>query len=1192
MRADCNKSLISLIRGCVMIWVLMLLVVAARAAESTNEIRIVEIQGSVEVSPAGATTWVLTQTNQVLNAYDRLRTSTNSRVALRWSDRSVVSFGASTELEILPPHAQDAQSGLRLTKGIISFFHRDKPGRIRVLTRGAVAGIEGTEFVLQVASANGDEKATLSVIDGKVRLANDQGEVVVTTGEQAIAESGKAPVRTAGFVANNVLQWSFYYPAVIDLADLPLTAEEQNALAESLKAYREGDLQAALARYPGSRSGVSDAERVYHAALLLSVGQVIETENELASLPAGDATARPQRLANALRQLIAAVKRDPHSVIADPQLSSELLASSYYEQSRAVREVSLANALDLARRAVAQSPEFGFGWARVAELEVAFGRTRQATEALERSLELSPRNAQAIALEGFLLAARNRPREAMESFDRALAVDSGLANAWLGRGLCLIHGGNIPEGRESLLVAAALEPQRAELRSYLAKAEAVTGDRKAARSELQLAKRLDPNDPTPWLYSALLNQQDNQINEAVKDLEKSQELNDNRKVYRSQLLLDQDRAVRSANLAAIYQDAGMLDVALREASRAVNDDYANYSAHLFLANSYDALRDPNLFNLRYETAAQSEYLLVNLLAPASAGVLSPAVSRQEYYRLFERDHLGVASITEYLSRGAWTESGVQYGVFGNFSYDVGAFYKSDPGQRDNSDLEARSLSLTLKYEFTPHDITYLRVEHANLSGGFLGQSYDLTNSNPTYRFEEKQEPNIFFGYNHEWQPGVHTLFLVSRMNDTFSFTNARQGTLLAVRPDIDPVLNPGVTELIAFHALGMHQQFEGRLNVYSGEVQQLWQQPQHDTIVGTRVQYGNFHTLNRQVEPSSFAFYFPEPPDPAALQDVSSMFKRVSVYAYHQWQILEPVLLTGGVVYDWLAFPENFRYAPISDAEETKDQISPKVGLIWTPLADTTVRFAYTRSLTGASLDQSIQLEPSQVAGFVQSFRSVIPESVAGGNAGAEIETFGLSLEQKFPTRTYLGVSGEILNSKIHRTLGAFDALVDQLFDFAVPSSIRQHLDYQEQSLQFTANQLLGENWSVGARYRVSQAVFKSDFVGVTDLPLSTLSARQRLESVLYQVDLFGIYNHRSGFFAGVDAHWYSQDNEGYIPAQPGDEFWQLNVFAGYRFLQRRAEARIGLLNITDQNYRLSPLNLYNELPRERTLAVQLQVNF
>src|SRR6185369_2678231 len=96
------------------------------------------------------------------------------------------------------------------------------------------------------------------------------------------------------------------------------------------------------------------------------------------------------------------------------------------------------------------------------------------------------------------------------------------------------------------------------------------GDFKAADKELNLAAKLDPNDPTPWLYSALLKQRENRINEAISDLEKSQDLNENRSVYRSSLLLDQDRAVRSANLAAIYRDAGMFDVSVREASRAVS----------------------------------------------------------------------------------------------------------------------------------------------------------------------------------------------------------------------------------------------------------------------------------------------------------------------------------------------------------------------------------------------------------------------------------------------------------------------------------------------------------------------------------------------------------------------------------------------------------------------------------------------
>src|SRR5207247_1289026 len=100
--------------------------------------------------------------------------------------------------------------------------------------------------------------------------------------------------------------------------------------------------------------------------------------------------------------------------------------------------------------------------------------------------------------------------------------------------------------------------------------------------------------------------------------------------------------------------------------------------------------------------------------------------------------------------------------------------------------------------------------------------------------------------------------------------------------------------------------------------------------------------------------------------------------------------------------------------------------------------------------------------GFIQSFRSVIPESVAGANVGAKFEVYGISLEQRFQTGTYFGLTGELLNSEVDRTMGTFNVLPDEV-DFAIPSGLREHLDYQEQTLLFTANQLLSKEWSLGA---------------------------------------------------------------------------------------------------------------------------------
>ena len=73
---------------------------------------------------------------------------------------------------------------------------------------------------------------------------------------------------------------------------------------------------------------------------------------------------------------------------------------------------------------------------------------------------LSPRNAQGMALSGFLLAARGANEEAVSAFGRAIELDGALGNAWLGRGLMMIRAGDAVAGRDDLQIAATLEPNR------------------------------------------------------------------------------------------------------------------------------------------------------------------------------------------------------------------------------------------------------------------------------------------------------------------------------------------------------------------------------------------------------------------------------------------------------------------------------------------------------------------------------------------------------------------------------------------------------------------------------------------------------------------------------------------------------------------------------------------------------------
>jgi len=1111
--------------------------------------------------------------SQILQARDRGRTGLRSRTSIRLSDLSVMRIGWQSEFEIQPLTEAKAGSEFSLFRGLLYLLHRDRPGKHTFRTPTATAATRGTEFTLEVEDITG--RTILTVLEGEAELSNAAGSVQLARGEQGIAVLGQAPTKTAVIDTTNVVQWCLYYPGILDLGEVNLTAIEEAALNDSLTAYRSGDLLRAVSSYPAARNAASDAEKIYVAGLLLSVGQVVQTEAMLASLTVTAPEARSQRLAASLARVIAAVKlrvspsRDPSNLSA--LLATEALAESYYQQSIS----ALTEALKAARMSVEKSPRFAFGWARVAELEFSHGNTKAALAALEKSLELAPRNAQALALKGFLLSAQNRITEATTWFEQAIAIDGGLGNAWLGRGLCRIRRGQSEEGRFDLQVAATTEPHRSLLRSYLGKAFSNAGDSRHAEKELEVARLLDEGDPTPWLYSALLLQQRNRINEAVDDLEHSQTLNDNRRVYRSRLLLDQDRAVGGANLANIYRDANLVDVSVREAGRAVNFDYANYSAHLFLANSFNELRDPKQINLRYETAWFTEYLVANLLAPVGAGTLSQTVSQQEYSKLFEGDRLGITSSTDYLSHGEWLQRAAQYGIYGNSSYAAEVFYHSDNGQRPNNDLEQLSTVLNLKQQISPKDSLYLRASYYDSEYGDVFPYYTPAEANPSLRTHERHEPLLLAGYHHEWSPGNHTLALAGRLTSVFLVDNP-----FHIAPLYNhgfPLVSPTLFE----------QEYRGELEIYSGEVQQIWQRSDNTLIVGGRFQAGEFDTRSTLTS----GLIFDVPP----VQRVEADFQRVSGYVYDQWQIWPALLAVGGVSYDRVTFPLNYRYAPITPGEETRDQVSPKAGLIWTPSRAFTARAAYTRGLGGASLDQSVRLEPSQVAGFNQAFRSLIPEAVAGANAAATFDAWSVSLEQKLGRGTFVGLSGEILSSEVDRTVGLVDFVVPPTIGtgFSVGST-REQLDFRERTLVASINQLLGDQWSVGARYRLSQAELEDVF---PDIPAGVLTAggfqrRRDVEAMLHQLHLFAIFNHPSGLFAGGSAVWTSQSNKGYTPDRPGDDFWQFNVEAGYRFARRRVEVRLALLNITDQDYRLNPLNLTTELPRERTLAASLRFSF
>ncbi len=1142
--------------------------VSVPEAGAANEL--LSKSGYVVTAPPVSSNWTDATVGQEFAGNHRLRTGRYSRATVWMTDRTVLRMNELSTITFEVPESErqkpDPQVTLNLSQGTTYLFSRKKPQDYQIRTPIAAGSVRGTEFNLAVAA---DGTTQLALYDGQVNLQNEHGSVSLTSGEIGEVRPGQAPTKSPMIEGDNIIQWCLYYPAVVSTRDLDLSAASR--LEASLSAYRRGNLIQAMEAWPEQAAEPTETnQRIFRAALLLSVGAVEDARRLL-----GD-SAQSHPAGRAITLMIAAVQGKAGEGVTAGSTASEQMALSYARQS----VFDLEGALDAAKEAADLDPSFGFAQARVAELEFSFGRNDATMEALDRALALSPENAQAHAVRGFILAGRNQTGEAMEVFDRALKLDPALGNAWLGRGLTQIYQGNKEAGRQDLQVAATVEPTRSILRSYLAKAFSDQGDQTTAMEEIDLAGKLDPNDPTVPLYRGLVRQKQGRYNQAVGDLEDSQALNDNRKLYRSRLLLDQDQAVRRANLARIYQNAGLDDRAVREAIHAVEDDYTNFSSHLFLANTFDSLRDPNGINQRFETAWFNELLLANLFAPASAGTLSPFVSQQEYSRLFEGDRFGFLSITQYRSDGIFSQQLDQSGVVGNFGYSLSGSYYHYDSQFPNNELTSGSFTGTFKYQLTPQDSLLLLVGYDDVERGDVRRFFDPNTSDGDLSFDEENSPNLILGYNRRWAPGHHTLAIASRLSNEQELNDSQAFQQVIQRNALGQVV-AGFPSDFAFDVVT-----ESELEVYSFEVQQVADFEWHRWIAGAAFQTGTADASNQL---GNFNDPFPLAVLPPVPQPVESSFEdsltRAKGYLYLTVEPVAQLSLTGGVTVDYLERPFNFRRPPIQEGQIDSTMVLPKAAAQWEPFPGYKLRAAYAQTRSGVSLEESVRLEPVQLAGFNQAFRTVIPESEINTVEGAKFDIYGIAADFKLPEHFYLGLTAQRIDSQVTQNLGVFD-LIEPLPSPLVPSTFVNEYDFTEDIFQADLSKLIGEWFTVGVGYQFSNS--KLDFI-FPEAPGFNFTQEAQLHLWRGHV----LFNHPTGFYAGAETNWYLQDNDGYGTTRPNDQFQQLNVILGYRFWENRGDVRVGLLNLTDDDYRLNPLSVYDStLPRERVYSISVKIEY
>lgn len=932
---------------------------AAQAAACTAwQAKVVSIQGALQAQRAGTHGWQPAQVNDIFCADDQLHALPNSRVALVLPSSTIVRLDQNTLITLrAPPSAE--KSWLEILKGITHFISR-VPRALLISTPFVNAGVDGTEFVINVS----DDTTQLTVIEGQVHAENAAGALRPVTGQTISATATTAPSLQLTVRPQDAVHWALYYPPIYSAPTTP-------TMAEAWRLHKAGQTHAALEML----APLDDpAILPLRAALYLAVGQTVAAQADSARLLAIDSNNSD---AWALRAIIAVVQNDREHALAWAQQAVTLaptspaphLALSYARQMH----FDLLTAHDELARYVQTHGEHAVAWARLAELRLMQRDLPGAQAAAQRATQLDARNAHAFTVRGYAELLRHNFTPALEHFQTAIDLDQAAPMPRLGRGLVSIRRGDLATGRRDIEIAVALDPANALLRSYLGKAYFEEGREQVAADQYALAQTFDPQDPTAWFYEALLLQTQNRPGEAVAAFQAASQRNDNRAVYRSRLLLDEDAAARSASLARSYRDLGFEQAALREAWRSLSLDPANYSAHSLLADSYSALP-------RHEVARVSERLQAQLLQPQNVAPLRPQLTASalgvwaddalstpaynEYGRLFLGERSMVVADAFVANHGTRANDLAAAYIGSAWSMSVGQYFYETDGFHKNNGKRQEMYNFFAQTQLGATSTVQLTAYATNSDQG-EPMRFDRKNFAATLKTNHDTD-GIRLGFHHAFSPANQIIGTAGTLSSDFK---ERQEFF-------------GLGDLIG----------EERARSRYVELRQLLRFKQH------ALSFGAGHTEVDGINYDTFAG------DPTIATDFSTQHSNIYVY--------DEIHASAAVHWSWGMSLDRY-----DDGSYRRHQTSPKLALQWQLAPQTLMRAAVFRTFKRNFInDQSI--EPTQVAGFNQFFDDP---------ARADAWRYGIAIDHRFNLTLQGGV--EISHRELRIPYNNFTTLGDPFLD-------------------------------------------------------------------------------------------------------------------------------------------------------------------
>ena len=807
----------------------------------------------------------------------------------------------------------------------------------------------------------------------------------------------------------------------------------------------------------------------------------------------------------------------------------------------------LPAARKLLEDALAADPRFPEAYVYLARLWLGADYLDRAWKIICKAMEISKTDSEVLSLAGFIRLGYRDFDGASALFTEAVKNDPGFGEPHIGLSNVAFRDRDFSRGLTEMLTATLLEPRVSLYQSSLGKALYQTRSFDKALEVYDYAKTLDPNDPSPYLYKGIALSDLYRPGEAIQEINKSIELNDNTAIFRSRLMLDRDLAVRNADLARSYNQLGLTDWSYSKALTAVKNDPLNASAHLFLSSQL-------LSSGNRTTAAVSEFLQYQLLAPANENTFTGLSYTQtkDYTPMFEMPY---ARLDVEGGVGTWADHKAliqdhfieAFGGLPGLALDASGGYANDPGFRRVNDGEEDFYGSAVgKFEPTIKDSFYAAYNYSKDREGDNSNLDDFSYANDPFLKSTSRSNNVDGGYVHRFSPSAVFIGYFAWGNPLDILTDYYSQSL----NDVAPVFHYRSDTIYA-----------SLLEEYNNtQIQQQLKFGDHTLIGGLDYFSGSFDYYNRDA--AIDRYFYPGTINKifysTTITENSPPDHATSVYIRDYWRIWPQLVVELGISGDITSRPR-YGYSDSISASSA----NPAVGLNYQIDKSNTLRLAYQSYVNGHSLNPSIA--PSEVAGFPSQVNT--PD-------GSKVKEMGVAWESQWnpATFTVLRVTGYRID--------------DPEFD-EYSRQVDWRTDHFESSL--TVNRLLTTSLglSAGVSGKIESMAAPSDIFPTGDF--DEISGNIGLN-----------YMHPTGWFSSVRDTVVHQ-NLGGLSDQSlaqhqkelGDPFNLVDIALGKYFGNKRGYVRLDVTNIFNQHFCYHPeLVAVDEFFPDRQIIFRLGLYF